>query len=251
MIRVKDIHFSYENSKDEIVQGHSFDLQKGDVLAILGPNGAGKTTLLKTLLKFFPLNKGEINIDGEVAYVPQETSSPFDYSVSEIILMGTSSKNGLFAIPNKNDFIKTKEVLEQVGMSEFIDESFSHLSGGQKQMVLIARALVSNPDIIILDEPTSALDYHNQDKVLEAITNVSRKDKIVIFTTHCPMQALHVSNKVLLVRKFQKSIYGFSKDILTNEYLSKLYEMPIHRHKINDDEIIVPNYNKNSKFIFK
>lgn len=247
MINVKDIHFSYDNSNIEIVKGHSFDLEKGDILAILGPNGAGKTTLLKTLLKFLPLKKGEINIKGEVSYVPQETSSPFDYLVREIVLMGTSSKNGLFAIPNKNDLKKTKKVLKEVDMLEFIDENFSHLSGGQKQMVLIARALVSNPDIIILDEPTSALDYHNQDKVLEAIANVAREGKVVIFTTHCPMQALHVSNKALLVRKFEKSIYGLSKDILSEDNLSKLYDIQIHRHNINDDEIITPYYNNNSK----
>jgi len=247
MIHVKNIHFSYKKTKNESVQGHSFYLKKGEILAILGSNGAGKTTLLKTLLKLLPLDQGEIEINGEISYVPQDTASPFDYSVREIVLMGTSSKNGLFAVPTKKDDTKTEAILKQVGMLEFIDESFSHLSGGQKQMVLIARALVSNPDIIILDEPTSALDYHNQDKVLQAIAEVSRQGKVVIFTTHCPTQALHISHKTLLVRKSKKSIFGVSKEILNEDNLSKLYQLPISRLKLDDDEIIVPRYNKKAK----
>jgi len=242
MLRVNDIHFSYEKSQKAIFQGHSFSLKAGEVLAILGPNGSGKTTLLKTLLNILPLDKGTIDIDGTFSYVPQETLSPFDYTVREIVLMGTSSQNGLFAVPKQKDFFKTEEVLKQVGMYHLIDESFSHLSGGQKQMILIARALVSNPDVIMLDEPCSALDYHNQDKVLQAMTKVSKKEKIVIFTTHCPLQALHVSHKVLLVKKDQKSIFGNASDILTDKNLTALYDIRINRHTINDKEIIVPYY---------
>lgn len=244
MLKVKDIHFSYEKSQKAIFQGHSFSLKAGEILSILGPNGSGKTTLLKTLLNILPLDKGTINIDGTFAYVPQETMSPFDYSVKEMVLMGTSSQNGLFAVPKQKDFVKTEEVLKQVGMFHLINESFSHLSGGQKQMILIARALVSNPDIIMLDEPCSALDYHNQDKVLQAMSEVSKNGKIVIFTTHCPLQALHVSHKVLLVKKSQKSVFGNASDILTGEHLTSLYDITINRHTISTRDIIVPFYSK-------
>ncbi len=247
MLSVKDIHFSYDKEQESIFQGHSFSLNKGDVLAILGPNGSGKTTLIKTLLKLLPLDKGEIKLEGSVSYVPQETLSPFDYCVKEMVVMGRSSKNGLFAVPCKNDYVKTKEVLDQVGMLHTLEDSFSTLSGGQKQMVLIARALVSNPNVIMLDEPCSALDYHNQDKVLEAISKVAKEGKIVVFTTHCPMQALHVSNKVLLVKKFRKSIFGNSSDILSEKNLSKLYDISINRYKIVDEDIIIPSYAKSSK----
>lgn len=249
MLSVKDISFSYKNSKKAIFEGHTFSLKQGEVLAILGTNGSGKTTLLKALLNLLPLDKGEIKIDGTFSYVPQETLSPFDYSVQEMVLMGRSSKNGLFAVPNKIDYEKTKEVLAEVGMLHTLNDSFCNLSGGQKQMILIARALVSNPDIIMLDEPCSALDYNNQDKVLEAISKVSKQGKIVIFTTHCPLQALHVSHKTLLVRKAEASTFGDSNEILNEDSLSSLYKIPIRRYQIQSDNIIVPSYNKNSKII--
>ncbi len=244
MISVKDIAFSYDKSKEEIFKGYTFSLSKGEILAILGPNGTGKTTLIKTLLNILPLNKGTIEIKGDCSYVPQETLSPFDYSVLEVVLMGASSKNSFFAIPTRDDYIKTKEVLEQLDILDLSDKSFSYLSGGQKQMVLIARALASNPDIIILDEPTSALDYYNQKKVLNTILKVSEQGKVVIFSTHCPMQALYTSHKVLLVQKYQKSIFGTSKDILTQENLSNLYQIQINCYKIENNDIIIPIYSK-------
>ena len=242
MIEVENISYCYPRAKQPIFEGHSFSLKKGEIMAVLGPNGSGKTTLIKTLLDLLPLRSGTIKITGHRSYVPQETMSPFDYSVREIVVMGASGQNGLFAAPGKSDFKHTEEALQKVGMLELIDDSFAHLSGGQKQMVLIARALVSNPDVMILDEPTSALDYHNQDKVLQSMADVARQGKAVIFTTHCPLQALHVSHKVLLVKKFAKSVYGNSKDILNEENLSQLYQLPISRHAMEGGDIIVPSY---------
>jgi len=249
MINVENITYSYPRAKQPIFKDHSFSLQKGEIMAVLGPNGSGKTTLIKTLLDLLPLDSGTVKINGRRSYVPQETLSPFDYSVREIVVMGVSGQNGLFAAPSKSDFDHTEEALDKVGMLGLIDESFAYLSGGQKQMVLIARALVSNPDVMILDEPTSALDYHNQDKVLQSMAGVARQGKAVIFTTHCPHQALHVSHKVLLVKKFAKSIYGCSKDILNEENLSQLYQLPISRHAMDDEDIIVPSYSRDSRVV--
>lgn len=243
MIEVKNISYCYPRADQPIFEGHSFSLKAGEIMAVLGPNGSGKTTLIKTLLKLLPIDSGQINIVGQLSYVPQETLSPFDYTVREMVVMGASGQNGLFAAPSKSDYLQTAIALEKVGMRDLIDESFTHLSGGQKQMVLIARALVSNPDVMVLDEPTSALDYHNQDKVLQSMAEVARQGKAVIFTTHCPLQALHVSHKVLLVQKFSDSIYGQTKEILSEENLSNLYQLPISRHTMKDGDIIVPSYN--------
>ncbi len=247
MIEVDNISYKYPRAKQSIFEGHSFSLQKGEIMAVLGPNGSGKTTLIKTLLGLLPISSGTIQIEGHRSYVPQETLSPFDYSVREIVVMGASGQNGLFAAPGKRDFEKTEKALEKVGMLDLINDSFAQLSGGQKQMVLIARALVSNPDLMILDEPTSALDYHNQDRVLQSMADVARQGKAVIFTTHCPHQALHVSHKVLLVRKFAKSIYGPAQEILNEGNLSQLYQLPISRHSLQDGDIIVPSYNRNAR----
>lgn len=242
MIKVKNIGYKYPKAKTFIFEGHNFELKAGEILAILGPNGSGKTTLIKSLLGLLPIFEGEIEMNGARSYVPQHTLSPFDYSVSEMVVMGASGQNGLFAEPTKADFKRTDEALEQVGMLDWRDESFSHLSGGQRQMILIARALVSNPDIMILDEPTSALDYRNQDKVLQTMKYVADQGKAVIFSTHCPLQALHISQRVLLVKNNTPSVFGLSKDVLSQENLSKLYQLPIARGRLENSEIIVPLY---------
>lgn len=247
MINVNDISFQYPGAGKPIFEGHSFSLERGEVLAILGPNGSGKTTLIKVLLGLLPLSSGTVNISGRCSYVPQSTLSPFDYSVGEMVVMGASGQNGLFATPLKRDRYRSEQALEQVGMLNYINENFAHLSGGQKQLILIARALVSDPDILILDEPTSALDYHNQDKVLQTMADVSLAGKSVIFTTHCPHQALHVSDKVLLVKAHAPSIFGFSDNILEEKHLSQLYELPIVRHSLEHGDIIVPRFSDISK----
>lgn len=247
MIEVENISFRYPHAKQPIFEGHRFSLQRGEILAVLGPNGSGKTTLIKTLLGLLPIQTGSIKITGHHSYVPQHTLSPFDYSVREMVVMGASGQNGMFATPGKADYTSTDAALERVGMLDVGSGSFAHLSGGQKQMVLIARALVSNPDVMILDEPTSALDYHNQDKVLQTMADVARQGKAVIFSTHCPLQALHVSHKVLLVRKHAKSVYGTAKEILNEDNLSTLYQLPITRHSMKEGDIIVPRYNKEAR----
>jgi iron complex transport system ATP-binding protein len=164
-----------------------------------------------------------------------------------MVVMGASGQNGLFASPTQKDMTRSEQALDQVGMLDWADENFAHLSGGQKQMVLTARALVSNPDLMILDEPTSALDYRNQDKVLQTMAEVARKGKAVIFTTHCPHQALHVSHKVLLVQKNAPGIFGDAGDILSEDHLSRLYQLPIARHNLSDGDIIVPRFNHQAR----
>lgn len=244
MIEVCDIACRYPGHRQPIFEDYSFSVESGEILAILGPNGSGKTTLIKSLLGLQPVSKGEIAIKGHCSYVPQATLSPFDYSVEEIVMMGASGQNGFFASPTRQDRIKTRKALEQVGMQDVSHQNFAKLSGGQKQMVLIARALVSDPDVMILDEPTSALDYHNQDKVLQTMSLVSQAGKAVIFSTHCPHQALHVSDKVLMVKKHAPGQFGTSEDILSEHHLSRLYQLPIGRHALEDGDIIVPKFSK-------
>ncbi len=242
MIEVKNISFCYPNSKSPIFEGHNFSLKKSQVLAILGPNGSGKTTLIKTLLKILPISTGTIQHSGRCSYVPQHTASPFDYSVREMTVMGAGGQHGMFSTPQKQDYLRCDEALEKVGMLSFAAKSFTQLSGGQRQMVLIARALVSNPDIMILDEPTSALDYYNQNKVLQTIKELANQGKAVIFSTHCPLQALQVAHQVLLVKKDQQSIFGSASEILTSRLLTDLYQIHIARDHSFPREIIAPIY---------
>lgn len=247
MIKAKNIGFCYPQGKRSIFTGIDFSLNPGEILAILGPNGSGKTTLIKVLLGLLSVQEGSINISGHCSYVPQSTLSPFDYSVKEMVVMGASGQNGLFAIPCKEDYTRTQTALEQVGMVDVINNSFSHLSGGQKQLVLIARALVSRPEVMILDEPTSSLDYQKQNRVLEIMSDVAREGKIVIFSTHCPLQALHVSHKALLVSQYTNCTYGKAQEVLNENNLSSLYKLPIARHSMDDQDIIVPRYSSTAR----
>ncbi len=242
MISVKNITFRYPKGRGNIYSGQTFKVEQGNVLAILGANGAGKTTLIKSLLGLLPISDGEITVKGRQSYVPQSTLSPFDYSVHEMVVMGVSGQNGLFAAPTQHNARAAYEVLAQVGMAHVAHENFSQLSGGQRQMVLIARALVSNPDIMILDEPTSSLDYYNQNKVLQTIKSVAEQGKVVIFSTHCPLQALQVAHKALLVNEKRPSIFGDAQQILNQENLRQLYNIPIARGSLKGIEIIAPIY---------
>lgn len=237
MIEVEDLGCRY--GRAQIIQGCSFSIAPGEVMTVLGPNGSGKTTLIKALLGLIP-REGIVRIKGEMSYVPQSTLSPFDYSVREMVLLGASGRSGLFATPGAGARARTEAALAQVGMTGFAERAFTRLSGGQKQMVLIARALASGPEVMVLDEPTSALDFFNQDKVLQTIGTLGAQGRAVVFSTHCPQQALQVAHKVLLVAPGGGCRFGPAPEILTEAHLSALYRLRILRDRINGTEIIAP-----------
>lgn len=241
MINVQDLSYSYPHSSRRLIANCSFSARSGEVVAILGSNGSGKTTLIKILLGLLPAACGKVSQARSCAYVPQKTHVPFDYSVLEVVVMGASSQNGFFAVPKKQDKIRARAELARVGLLERADASFAQLSGGQQQMVLIARALVSQPEILIMDEPTSALDYRNQNRVLQSITETAGSGKTVIFTSHCPTQALRVADRVLLIGSTDCT-FGNADEILSESNLSQLYQTPIGRYQTTDGEVISPKF---------
>ena len=182
-----------------IVRHLSFAIARGEILAVLGRNGQGKTTLLRALLGLQPLSEGTARIGGSVGYVPQRASLPFAYSVLDVVLMGRARHLGMFAAPGKADHAAARAALQALGMLGFATRRIDQLSGGEQQLVLIARALASECDALILDEPTSALDFRNQDLVLSTIRQVSRQHGLtVVFASHYPQHALHVGDKAPL-----------------------------------------------------
>jgi iron complex transport system ATP-binding protein len=238
-VEVKNGSFRY-NSQPDLFKNLNFRVESGEILSILGPNGCGKTTLLKCILGLLDLMEGAIYINGEkseqknnafhkqnIGYVPQIHQIPFSYTVLEIVLMGRARFVNTFSVPNTHDIEIAKQSLQILGISRLKDRIFTDLSGGEKQLVLISRALASGTETLIFDEPTSALDYRNQYAILEVMKRLKNERKFtIIMTTHHPEHALNVSDKVLLIGT-NNVIFGDVDEALTEDNLKSVYGMEI------------------------
>lgn len=222
-------HASHSFIKENpLFQDISFELQKGEILAILGPNGQGKSTLVSAIAGGLKLNQGEILAPSNIAFVPQSFQVSLDFSVLDIVLMGRCKEISFFSTPSKEDEEKTYEALRMLGIENLAKRIFNNLSGGQRQLVLLARAIASWSELIILDEPASALDLYNQDKILNVIAMLREKyDLSIVFTTHQPNHALSVADKTLMMMNDLSYKIGSNKEVLSKENLSKLYGLNI------------------------
>jgi iron complex transport system ATP-binding protein len=228
-----------------LFQNYNAEVRRGQIFALLGPNGCGKTTLLKILLGALKPAAGAVSVVGRTAFVPQLFQITFDYTVMDMVLMGRARQVGLFSQPSVDDVNAAMVSLERFGMADFANHSFHELSGGERQLVIFARALVSKAEILILDEPTSALDLKNQIKVLDWITRLSHEDGLtVLFTTHHPNHALAISDHSLLMLGGNRYASGEAKDVLSEEHLQALYGVAIKRisfeHQKEDYETLIP-----------
>ncbi len=226
----------YAYIKEEWIFRHlDLALPKGSVFAILGPNGRGKTTFLKTLLGIEKPTEGHVSMIGQSAFVPQLFSVTFAYSVLDMVVMGRAKKIGLFSQPSCRDYDAALEALSRFGLEKLAHRSFGELSGGQRQLVIIARALVSDAQILVLDEPTSALDLKNQEMILQWIHKLSREEKMtILFTTHHPHHAYAVANRVLLMFDQEEYAFGKAEETLTEENLKKLYGVKLKSVDVAD-----------------
>lgn len=233
---INNASFLYKNGGRRVLDGVSLSASSGDVLAVLGPNGAGKTTLLRAALGFLKLNSGEALLDGvnintikprmlwrKIAYVPQARQSISPYTVEETVLLGRSAYSGAFGGASSADYEKAEEVIDKLKLGAIRRKSCSEISGGELQMVLIARALVSEPRLLILDEPESNLDFKNQLLVLDTISSLAEAGTACLFNTHYPAHALRRANKALMLSKDGKSIYGDATRIVTEKNISEFF----------------------------
>ena len=219
LIEVKNAGFYYEAEKF-CFRNLSFELASSQTLAILGLNGQGKSTLMSCMMGILQPKEGEIVRKAKFAFLP--------HSVLDIVLMGRVREISLFSKPGKKDIQICLDALDTLGVAHLQKRSFNALSGGQRQLVLFARALASGSDVLFLDEPASALDIKNQDRVLSLIANLrSNSDASIVFTTHQPNHALAVADRTLILRNDLSYNYGASNEILTEAALSSLYGVQI------------------------
>ena len=227
LLSIKDAGFFYEEGKF-LFRNLSFEIKRGQILAILGLNGQGKSTLMSCMMGILGLKEGQLNTQAKFGFLPQSFSVAFDYSVLDIVLMGRVREISLFSKPGKKDIQICLDALDTLGVVHLQKRSFNALSGGQRQLVLFARALASGSDVLFLDEPASALDIKNQDRVLSLIANLrSNSDASIVFTTHQPNHALAVADRTLILRNDLSCNYGASNEILTEAALSSLYGVQI------------------------
>jgi iron complex transport system ATP-binding protein len=223
-----------------IFRNYRGEASRGQVLALLGPNGSGKTTLLKILLGALTPSEGHVRVEGLVAFVPQLFQVAFDYTALDMVLMGRAKKVGLFAQPTPADEEAALKALERVGMAHMAQRPFHEMSGGQRQLVIFARALVAEADILILDEPTSALDLKNQNGILEWIDRLARKENLtVIFSTHHPHHAYAVADQALLMLGGSDFAAGPVAEVLTESNLLRLYDLPLRHVTFEYEDLAV------------
>lgn len=244
---VRDLTFSYHTGDRKVLDGASLQLNKGDILCILGPNGAGKTTLLNCMAGLLKPDAGRVvlcgkdlesmkakEIAGLVGYVPQTHTPAFDYTVLDFVLMGRAPRTGTFSRPGKDDESLCMEILRSMGIDSLAGKSYLEISGGERQQVLIARAIAQQPAAILFDEPTAHLDYGNQHRVLNRIKQMAKEGFSVIITTHNPDHALLLGDKAAIVSRTGHITQGIVSEIITKEKLSEVYDIDLHLEYVEE-----------------
>ena len=212
----------------EVARDVTLEVTAGQILAILGPNGRGKTTLIKALVGALPLCAGNREGRGAVAYVPQGAGIGFDYQVREVVVMGRARHLGLFQSPRMADYEAAEAALAHVGMADLHDRRVTTLSGGERQLVMIARALAGECDLLILDEPASALDLKNQHKLFGILRTLAHDNGLgIAFSTHVPGHAFEAADRALLLYGQDRRVLGPVAEVLTEDALSALYDTPV------------------------
>ena len=243
-IAVSDVSFAY--GKEPVLKRVNLDISRGEVVTILGPNGCGKSTLIKIMLGLLTPAEGSVSLDGEdlrtlnskilarkIAYVPQIHRSSFPYSVLDIVLMGRIPHKTFFFRYSKKDMTVALDSLERLSISHLADRPYTELSGGERQLAIIARALAQGAQTLIMDEPAGGLDYGNQLRLLEQIVGLSRDGYTFIKSTHSPEHALWVADRAIMIKGGVIAADGKCEDIVNSDNLFHLYNARVDVMRVN------------------
>ena len=254
ILEIDHISFSYRDRN--ILSGINFSVKKGEICGLLGPNGCGKTTLLKCINRVLRCESGTIRVHGRdvsllsrdeiaglIAVVPQELNIVFSFTVMQMVLMGGTVRYGLYGSPGRNDYQGAREILEELQIEHLAQRSYNELSGGEKQLVLIARALFQNPEIILLDEPTSHLDFKRQHIIMELVKKVSLEKKLTtLITLHDPNTAGRYCSRLIMLNRGCVCHQGSREKIFHVKSLESVYEMKIQiEHTAAGTDFVIPH----------
>ncbi|MGO2304104.1 MAG: ABC transporter ATP-binding protein [Providencia sp.] len=236
ILSLKNVSIGYHHQA--IIEGINLTLPKGAITCLLGANGCGKTTLMKTILGLLPAICGDIYLKDKsinslkqrdiakvIAYVPQAHDTPFTFTVIDMVVMGLTPHISLFSLPGEKEKTLAIQQLNKLGIEHLSSRLYSTLSGGEKQLVLIARALIQNPLLLIMDEPAASLDFGNQIRLLKQIEQLKAHGITIFMSTHHPQHAAAIADNVILLDKHQQARQGTSKSMLTLTNLSALYSV--------------------------
>ena len=240
LLQFEQLRFGYPQTARPVLQDFHLEIAPGTVTAILGPNGAGKTTLLHLALGWLQPQAGLIRLERQplasysrralgqwLGLVPQSEHIAFEYSLLEFVLLGRAPYLPSLAMPEKADYEIAQSALEQVGLGELQHRSILSLSGGERQLVLIARALAQQPRLLLLDEPTSHLDLGNKGRLVHLLRELQGRGVTILFTTHEPEVAAALATHLVLMQKGQVLKTGLLAEVFTAHDLTRLYQLPV------------------------
>lgn len=245
MISVTNLGFGYAPGAWTF-RGVNLAVAPGEIVAVLGPNGRGKSTLLRCVAGLLTPREGNVAVKGGLGFVPQAHSTAFAYTAREMVLMGRARQIGAFGLPRPKDHLAVDAALEQIGLAHLALRPYFRLSGGEQQLVLIARALAAEGETLVLDEPAAALDLRNQGRVLRLLRDLAGRGMAVLLTTHHPDHARFVAHRVALMCGPDDVRVGAADDLLTETHLAPLYDVRLRTLAYDDGgatrHAVVTNY---------
>lgn len=253
-LEARELAFGYP--EHPVGRDVSLAIEPGEVLCLLGPNGCGKTTLFKTMLGLLKPQGGEVLFEGQplrafsraeiarrIAYVPQAQATPFPYTALDVVLMGRVAHRGVFAGPTREDRLIAEASLRELGIAGLASRDVTRLSGGQRQLVVIARAIAQAAPLLVMDEPTASLDFGNQVTVLMEVKRLASRGAGIVLSTHQPDHAFAVADRVCLMCGGKIVAVGTPRDALTSERLEAVYGVAVSiEHTRSGQTVCTPRY---------